>query len=347
MKLLTQEPAKEMEGEKGLNHLSDEQVLPLLLVMDPDTLLNFGKTSERFFNLVCDREVWRHLLKKTAVFTKEKVEQLKAFMGSKGSKEMMPEMVEEAACRIPFSLKPMPVLEFGEFREDERWDNGLKNQVKVTFTVGGGWSNNSFEVDCNGLEKLSTLARATDVKLILVAAKDYSTTIDPRIYRVAWNVVIAHMEQQEVMLEQVKFKCVGHGGYSDVQDILPLLRRSYRWEIENIEIEGTSDLLWTELAKVPTSSGHICSIFCFPGPVGGSTVRVRHLNILRNLWDICKNITTYTSPIPRHMPLDFLGGKVCILDPEAEWRRVLNSLDVVLSDIMGTWDLSKDLWSDD
>jgi len=60
-----------------------------------------------------------------------------------------------------------------------------------------------------------------------------------------------------------------------------------------------------------------------------------------------QDITTYTSPIPRHMPLDFLGGKVCILDPEAEWRRVLNSLDVVLSDIMGTWDLSKDLWSDD
>ena len=57
--------------------------------------------------MVCDQEVWRQLLKKTAEFTKETVEQLKAF---KESEEMMPEMVKEAARRIPFSLKPMSVL---------------------------------------------------------------------------------------------------------------------------------------------------------------------------------------------------------------------------------------------
>ena len=98
MNLLTQEPAAALAGKMGLDDLSDEQVLPLLLVMDPDTLLNFGKTSQRFFNLVCDREVWRQLLKKTAEFTEEKVEQLRAF---KGSVEMMPEVVKEAARRIP------------------------------------------------------------------------------------------------------------------------------------------------------------------------------------------------------------------------------------------------------
>ena len=155
-------------GKIGLAHLSDEQVVPLLLAMDPDTLLNFGKISERFFNLVCDREAWRQLLKKTAEFTKEKVEQLKAFKGSKGSEEMMPEMVKEAARRIPFSLKPMPVLEFGIWDETS-W---LKSQVKVTLTIEGGWNNDSFEVDCNGLEELSTLARTTGVKLILVEAME-------------------------------------------------------------------------------------------------------------------------------------------------------------------------------
>ena len=53
------------------------------------------------------------LNKKTAESTEEKVEQLRAFKGSKGSVEMMPEMVKESARRIPFSLKPMPVIEFG------------------------------------------------------------------------------------------------------------------------------------------------------------------------------------------------------------------------------------------
>ena len=173
MKLFTQEPAAAVAGKMGLDDLSDEQVLLLLLVMDPDTLLNFGKTSQRFFNLVCDREVWRQLLKKTAEFTKVKVEQLKAFKGSKGSEEMMPEMVKEAARRIPFSLKPMPVLEFGiREEEDPSWLRGIKSQVKVTLTIEGGWSNDSFEVDCNGLEELSTLARTTGVKLILVEAME-------------------------------------------------------------------------------------------------------------------------------------------------------------------------------
>ena len=65
-KLLTQETVV------GLDQLSDDQVLPLLLAMDPDTLLNCGKASERFFNLVCDREVWRELLKKTVEFTQER-----------------------------------------------------------------------------------------------------------------------------------------------------------------------------------------------------------------------------------------------------------------------------------
>ena len=130
MRSFTQEPAAAVAGKMGLDDLSDEQVLPLLLVMDPDTLLNFGKTSQRFFNLVCDREVWRQLLKKTAEFTKVKVEQLKAFKGSKGSVEMMPEMVKEAARRIPFSLKPMPVArEFG-VQEEEDADGSRASRIK-------------------------------------------------------------------------------------------------------------------------------------------------------------------------------------------------------------------------
>ena len=324
MRSFTQEPAAAVAGKMGLDDLSDEQVLPLLLVMDHDALLNFGKTSQRFFNLVCDREVWRQLLKKTAEFTMEKVEQLKAFKGNKGSEEMMPEMVKEAARRIPFSLKPMPVLEFGNREEeDPSWLRGIKNQVKVTLTIEGGWSNDSFEVDCNGLEELSTLARTTGVKLILVEAMEAPSAEDARI-SVAWSVVVAHMEQQEVMLKQVKFKKVDAGIQPQVelgQFILPLLR----WEIERFNLdEDLDDLFWTELAKVPTSSGHIGSILCYSAPM---TVHKKHLNTLRNLWQICRSIRTYERTNYGGRSRDFLGGKVYILDPEAEWQRVLDTLD--------------------
>ena len=47
----------------GLDCLSDELVLPLLLAMDSESLLKVGRTSQRLFSLVCDRQVWRHLLK--------------------------------------------------------------------------------------------------------------------------------------------------------------------------------------------------------------------------------------------------------------------------------------------
>ena len=56
----------------GLDCLSDELVLPLLLAMDSESLLKVGRTSQRLFSLVCDRQVWRHLLKGLD-FTEEQV----------------------------------------------------------------------------------------------------------------------------------------------------------------------------------------------------------------------------------------------------------------------------------
>ena len=108
--------------------------------------------------------------------------------------------------------------------------------------------------------------------------------------------------------------------------ILPLLRRSKSWKIESIEVLGVLDLFWSNLAKVPTSSAHIGQIHSLPDPKRGSQVDNKHLNTLRNLWDICERILTYTSPGLQSR--NFQGGKVPNLDLEAEWQRVLDTLDV-------------------
>ena len=42
-------------------------------------MLNCGQASKRLFDLVCDRVVWRHLLKKVDEFSKEKQEELLVF----------------------------------------------------------------------------------------------------------------------------------------------------------------------------------------------------------------------------------------------------------------------------
>ena len=79
--------------------------MPILLAMDPDTILNCGRASPRLYSLVCSREVWRHLL--TGVeFTKERLEELLIFgkglfevkgIEIKGSSEMMPSEMYDVA----------------------------------------------------------------------------------------------------------------------------------------------------------------------------------------------------------------------------------------------------------
>ena len=47
----------------GLECLSDPQILPILFALDPDSLLSCGRANRRLNGLVCDQQVWKHLLK--------------------------------------------------------------------------------------------------------------------------------------------------------------------------------------------------------------------------------------------------------------------------------------------
>ena len=92
-------------------------------------------------------------------------------------------------------------------------------------TVEGGWTNlDSFDVDCNGLEELATVAKVVGVKLILVEAEELEVR---EVVTEAWGVVVAHMEQQEVMLEKVKLR--GFRRKNQLEGpIIPLLKQSKR-----------------------------------------------------------------------------------------------------------------------
>ena len=153
----------------------------------------------------------------------------------------------------------------------QEWRNYVKNRVKVTLSVEGGWTNqDSFEMDCNGLEELSTLAKVVGVKLILVEAEEFharAAIIE------AWTVLVSHMEQQEVMLERLTMRRPFQKLERPVElpvelpaegPILPLLELSKRWEIGTLVLPQDLDhLFWTKLANIPTSGGHIGHI-CFP-----------------------------------------------------------------------------------
>ena len=324
--LLTQEPV--VGGQVGLDQLSDDQVLPLLLAMDADTLLNCSKASKRLLTLVSDREVFRSLLKKTDEFTKEKLEELKALKGRKGAPEMMPEVVIEAARRIPFSpipltasqLPQLPQLpELPALPQEEGGDGDrivqefvarLKNQVRVKVTIEGGWGNgnNTFDVDGKRLEKLITVAKEVAVKLTLVEVEECFPVLEKNTSIL--RIIAAHLEEQDEKLEMLKL----------FELFFPLLQFSKRWEIDLVALpDADLDDAWTSLANIPTSDGRICKLMAMPflqNPLG--TVR---LNTLRRLWEISDEMIGFRTGTVEAQ--EFLGGRRSSLDLDAEWQRIL------------------------
>ena len=143
--------------------------------MDSDTLLNCGRASERLFNLVSDRQVWRQLLKKIPEFSKSKVQELKGLQSPQGSKvslEMVQEVAMEVARRIQFSEDLfLSTCDLGELEGEERakaiQDMVQIMQIKVTVSVEAGWGNSDFVVEGEKLEELTALAKVVDVKIKL------------------------------------------------------------------------------------------------------------------------------------------------------------------------------------
>ena len=267
---------------------------------------------------------WRHLLKKTEEFTKEKLVELKAFQGSKGSPEMMPEVVREASRRILFSPLPLsgpslpllpPLPEEGEDRDRilqefvDGLNNALKNRVRVKLTVEGGWGNSDpFDVDGKRLESLITVANTLAVELTFVEVEECTPALQDNAEIL--RTIVAYLEQREGKLEKLKL----------FQLFSPLLQFSERWEIELLALPD-ADLndSWTGLANISTSDGRICKLMAPPllqNPLG--TIR---LNTVRRLWEISDEMTGFRTGTFEMQ--EFWGGRRSNLDLEAEWQRIL------------------------
>ena len=107
--------------------------------MDPDTLLNCGRTNRRMHRLVCDMEVWRSLLKRIDSFTEERLEELFKFgIGDEDSLEMKAEVLKEVARR--FKSHP-------ERDDPDHYFAGME---------GGSWTSYKLAVSIQGWGSLDT-----------------------------------------------------------------------------------------------------------------------------------------------------------------------------------------------
>ena len=161
----------------GFDCLPDEQILPLLLAIDSETLLKVGRTSQRLHTLVCDRRVWRHLLKGLDL-TKERVKEVLLFaLGSNGSpslERIIPVLEENVSYQLnehwfkvwssKFGIKRSPEMLSEVLKEVATQSIYLTGAVKLTIKIQSWGAPDTFEVEASYLGKLIYVALVLGVK---------------------------------------------------------------------------------------------------------------------------------------------------------------------------------------
>ena len=168
-------------------------MLPLLLAMDSDTLINCGKASPRLLRLVCDREVWTWMLKGIDEFTNEKLEELLAVFGSRRSTEMMSEVVKEVASRHAIPDGALAT-----------WDEMV---IKVAIQDGWETTPGVFLVMADHLKELTRLAKTVSATFAILEV-DHGGIVHNCID--IYKLVLAHVEQQGEGLECLNIHEMSH-----------------------------------------------------------------------------------------------------------------------------------------
>jgi len=288
----------------GLNCLSDEQILPILLYMDADSLLNSGRSSDRLHRLVCDRKVWFHLLKQTAEFSKEKLEELVDFVPEKRRPELMPEVLRAAASKLPSS--------------DPR-----SSPIKIIWAVQG-WGapetldmmGGNFGACSNNLKELQTVAKAVRINFTILEVLGFESSWGQH-YPIfdSLKKIAVHVEQQGEKLanfEMSRIPLVLN------ETFLSLQRMSMKWKVKQVSVSLSSGTWMMELLNYLADSS------LDNGHIGNLLVHLcqEHVNLiaLKKVWEIADEMVIILSI--GHGLLKFKGGRG--EDPDAAWQLVTN-----------------------
>ena len=302
---LLQEPICRLAGVHlpGIDCLSDDQILPILLAMDdPKSLLNCGRASPRLYRLVCDPEVWRHLLKGIG-FSKKQMEELvlfaKGLFGISGSPEMMPEVVKEAARRFPVS-----------------------ENVKLTIAIQSWGNPESFEVGGIFLETLTRVAEDVGAKFAITEVQDSATGFRfpgfMRLIEPIFKLIDGHVAQQEQMLTRLELKEVSlcDGFIKQRNFFFNLQRASQEWRVLDLIVYKRKD--FETLARC-SANGRIDTIH-FRAHHRLPRARLQLVDDVKSVWRITNK---FVFRLFDGSPDIEIGGGKGEGSRETEWQRIL------------------------
>ena len=258
-------------------------MLPILLNLDPDDLLNIGRASPRLYRLVSDWEVWAHLLKRVAQFSNERVEQLVNFReeSSRFGIVPRPKMIMEVVKEVAFRCQEEALAEEGPLGRGLRVTLALDNEEAAhTYEMTG----DNYREEFN---RVATMVEFTMFTILKVHTSTSGWWADKNTLR----MLAAQVERQDgrslckLEIEEL-FLVPDAASYSEpMKLLLELIKVSEEWKIQFVFIV-TNNKGFTDLAKC-SARGHVGILALSSGIFGGPRLIKEDVQAI---WEISENI---------------------------------------------------------
>ena len=234
------------------------------------------RSSDRLHRLVCDRQVWLHLLKQTADFSQERLEELFNFVPKKMRSELMPEVVRAAAGKLPPS-DPWRGSPFKIIWTVQGWDDPQTLELEPESYDGPVYSN---------LKKLKNVAKAVKVTFTILEVHGWDfSDFNNRL------MITDHVKQQGSKLANCEMNRIMFMPYSST--LFPLQRMSMKWKIKEVYVKDVDSLF--NLDFLSLDDGHISSLNVVFFDVT-KPMKEKSLDPLKKVWGIADEMRFCMGP---------------------------------------------------
>ena len=266
-------------------------MLPIFLLLDPDSLLAVGGCSTRLFRLVCDKEVWRHLIRRIPEFNLERLKDLGDFGARSDTRQdMIAEVLKKRAsqlanrlcservgCRryqLTLSIKNFP----GAYK---LYSCMFEKFTKVVEVMGSSTQARRRSLPEGFLETPPSFGA---VEAIGSSPFNILELLSKNTGNCPLGWIAAHVKSQEEPLVKLRIGVMPLHMEGEDQDFSSLVKRSQRWEVGNLICECASN--WAPVARF-ASTGNIACLE-FRTDVGG--LEKVNKEDARKIWEISAGI---------------------------------------------------------